>query len=73
MSFWEIVKTCFGYYRNWEERNDFVLSNQIISNEDIRETETPIQIVQPIDKKNIFGYIYGHEPLKIIFKNAIES
>jgi MoxR-like ATPase len=61
--------------KGWEERNGFVPSEQIVSNEDIRQLETNVvePVVFNIDKKDIFVHIYGHDPLKIIFKNAISN
>lgn len=77
--FEELFKTIRGDYRDWEERNGFVQSDQIRPNDDLRieerEKEEEIKKIQntKVEQKDIFESITGHNSLKLIFKNALAS
>jgi|SRR5687767_13151257 len=89
MTISEVIKTIFGYYRNWEKDNGFIPSDQITpingiregEEEDKEETNEETIILEEskkienteIKEKDIFSNMYGHDSLKIILKNALAN
>jgi Holliday junction DNA helicase RuvB len=94
MTFLEIVKTIFGYYKNdfngngWEEGPGIWMPKEKYRlDQDLRETDESygekgltkdkIEKIEKVEsskeEKDIFSIIYGHDSLKLIFKNALTS